>query len=446
MKVRKIVAIAGMCALSLQVQAMQVTDVVAETLGTDTIRVSWSAVAEAAYYEVYQDSVLVLSDITDTSANVDGLERASSYQFFVTACDADRQCSEASSQANGSTLFNPIVELGICDPATDGSAPTVSLRVSDVDTATISWCEVVGADGYNLFLDNEYVATYDASTFSATAVFTGAERYQVAWFGNGNFPAKSAVATTPNEGPVVEPPVVDPLDDDVLAALEFQSSGNSNDIEIYFTRHAEKMTLLEELESGVLVEVCGDSKCAEVLNAKGELRATLLAQLFREAGITDRLTHAFSSHKIRTRQTIEQITLDAGLTGDIDKIPGDGIQEFPVLNNEGTANATELDPEGTSASEQPVIDALLSLPAGSVALVAGHSGTLYDIMSGIGLSDACLSDTVDSCNESRYPINDDVKVKNFGDIWKVTLADGVANFVYRVNLQPAQLSLNELAQ
>ncbi len=272
--------------------------------------------------------------------------------------------------------------------------------------------------------------------------YTGTEEYQVGWYADGFYAPKSAVAVA--TGTPAEP---DPdTDENFLAAIDAGTSQNDDDVEIYFTRHAEKMTQLDEQADGSFIAVCGESKCAEVLNAKGELRAQLLAELFSEAGITGRLTNAFSSHKIRTRQTIEQIAAEAGLTGDIDKIPNDGIQEFPISNDDGTADATELDPESTSSSKAPVIEALLSLPAGSVALVAGHSSDLYDIMAGIGLTDVCLEETVDTCNEDRYPIDEDVKVKNFGDIWKVTLEDGVANFAYRVNLQPVELALEELAQ
>ena len=57
------------------------------------------------------------------------------------------------------------------------------------------------------------------------------------------------------------------------------------------------MTELKELENGNFEEVCGDSKCSEILNTAGELRAELLVGAFAEAGITNRLTHAFSSNK-----------------------------------------------------------------------------------------------------------------------------------------------------
>ncbi len=423
-----------------QAYAMGVENVSAEAIGSSGVRVSWDASEGAAYYELYQDSLLLRSGISETEAEVSGLSAGSAYQFFVTACDASGMCSEASMQADVMTTAAVNAGLGACDAG--AIAPDVALLGGDDGLAVLSWCSVAEAQGYNLFLNGDYLTTVGSSTYSTVVDYSGAEEYQVAWYADGFYPPKSAVAAE-SDTPV-EPPA--DSDEDMLAALDAASSDNPDDVEIYFTRHAEKMTQLAEQEDGSFIEVCGESKCAEVLNAKGELRAELLAGLFSDAGITQRLTNAFSSHKIRTRQTIELITAEAGLTGDIDKFPNDGIQEYPVSNDDGTADATELDPESTSPSEAPVIEALLSLPAGSVALVAGHSGTLYDIMAGIGLGDVCLKDTVDSCDTNRYPIDEDVKVKNFGDIWKVTLQDGEANFVYRVNLQPAQLHVQELAQ
>ena len=158
---------------------------------------------------------------------------------------------------------------------------------------------------------------------------------------------------------------------DSRSSSQRATASSDTDVEIYFTRHAAKMTELKELENGNFEEVCGDSKCSEILNTAGELRAELLVGAFAEAGITNRLAHAFSSHKTRTRQTIEAIV--AGLTGDVEKNAVDGIQENPVKNDDGTADATELDPQSTSGSEQPTIDAILGLQSGSVALVAGHN-------------------------------------------------------------------------
>ncbi|MFK7854652.1 MAG: hypothetical protein AB8B79_11080 [Granulosicoccus sp.] len=441
MKLIRLVAVTALLLTASHAHAMPVEDVSAEAVGSNTVRVSWSAAEGAAYYELYLDSAQIQTGITTTAVDVSSLNADTAYQFFVTACMADGMCSAASSQANVSTPA-AMAAMGVCEPATDGSAPTVAIEPNGDGTAVLSWCEVSGAEGYNIFLGDQYQLTLGSSTYQLTVDFNEGDEYQVAWYAGSNYPAKSAVAQAPDS----ETPPATGTDLDILAALEANSSGSDDDVEIYFTRHAEKMTQLMEQEDGSFIEVCGEDKCAEVLNAKGELRAELLADLFRNAGVTERLTHAFSSHKIRTRQTIEMITADAGLSGDMDKNPDDGIQEFPVSNPDGTADATELDPESTSPSEAPVIEALLALPAGSVALVAGHSGTLYDIMAGIGLTDVCFEDTVDTCNESRYPISSSFKVKNFGDIWKVSLQSGEANFIYRVNFQPLQLDIDDLAQ
>lgn len=441
MKLLRYLVFSGVCAIASQAQAAVVQGVNAEVVGSSVVRVSWIAAEATDYYDLYQDSTLVQSGIMDTSVDVVGLDAETAYQFFVTACTSDGRCSAASSQVDVITTVES-GNSGVCEETSDGVQQQVELVVGSDNTAVLSWCEVTGAEGYNLFLDNQYETTFVGATFSTTVSYTGTEEYQIGWYGNGYYAPKSAVAVA--TGTPVEPVPDD--DENFLASVDAATNHDDNDVEIYFTRHAEKMTQLAEQEDGSLIEVCGESKCAEVLNAKGELRAQLLARLFSEAGITERLTHAFSSHKIRTRQTIEQITAEAGLAGDQDKFPDDGIQEYPISNDNGSANATELDPESTSPSKAPVIEELLSLRGGSVALVAGHSGTLYDIMAGIGLTDVCLEDTVDTCNQDRYPIDDEVKVENYGDVWKVTLADGVANFAYRVNLQPDALALKELAQ
>lgn len=441
MKIIRILSAAGLYLAAFHAYSMPVESISAEALGSDVVRVSWSPAGEAAYYDLYLDSAQIQTGITTTTVDVSSLSADTAYQFFVTACMADGMCSAASSQANVVTLVQAS-PLSVCEAATDGSAPTVSISPNGDGTALLSWCAVEGAEGYNIFRNNLYQRTLGSSTNQESVDFSDGDEYQVAWYANGNYPAKSAVAQIPTD----ETPPAPTTDLDVLTKLEADSSNSDDDVEIYFTRHAEKMTQLMEQEDGSFIEVCGEDKCAEVLNAKGELRAELLVNLFRDAGITARLTHAFSSHKIRTRQTIEMISAEAGLSGDMDKNADDGIQEFPVSNPDGTADATELDPEGTSASEAPVIEALTNLAAGSVALVAGHSGTLYDIMKGIGLSDVCFEDTIESCNEARYPVADSFKVKNFGDIWKVTLLSGEASFVYRVNYQPAELAIDDLAQ
>lgn len=441
----------ALCAFSLSAFAKPdpVDSVSTAAISSSSVNVSWSAVDGATYYDVYQDNERFANLITDTSLVVDGLSAETQYKYFVTACDIEGRCSIASSSSRVTTLAasDSGSTASVC--GTEGRQPVVTYVERADGLYTLNWCSVEGAEGYNLFVNNEYFKTVDAAITTYDITARPDDVLQVAYYANGEFPSKSDPATpVSTTTPPAQPPTQPPLgmtDVDMLANLEQNSIAGPGVVEIFFTRHAEKETELRGNEDGSFTEVCGEEKCSEVLNAKGEFRAELLVDAFQSVGITARLTHAFSSHKTRTRQTIEQIVAQTDLTGDNDKNPNDGIQEFPILNGDGVF-ATELNPEGTSGSEAPTIAALLNLPEGSTALVAGHSGTLYDIMAGLGLTDVCLSDTVETCNQDRYPIDNKVKVKNFGDIWKINLVDGVATFIYRINLQPLQLELNELAK
>lgn len=210
---------------------------------------------------------------------------------------------------------------------------------------------------------------------------------------------------------------------------------NQNYSVVYFTRHAEKMTTTENLGPALTEfvagetnrgsnrdDVCGASKCAEELSDLGLLRAQLLANWFDRYRVTRKITHVYSSHKVRTRQTVEEIALRAGLENDSDLI-SDGVQQLP-------ADGTELNPQSTGPSEGPTIDAILNLQAGDVAVVAGHSGTIYDIMDGLG---------IDTSSGRKFPRDEDGKVRDFGDLWKVIIKDGQAYFQWRINLQPVGL-------
>ena len=248
-----------------------------------------------------------------------------------------------------------------------------------------------------------------------------------------------------------------------IAALPIVSSiahadGEGHDqqaVTVYFTRHAEKKTTTttvmnstantyeaeydgsEDLDITDLGptgdskgsnrnDVCGVDKCAEELSALGLLRRDLLVDWFTANNITSELTAIYSSHKVRTYQTVEAIASAANL--EIIQLPADG---------------TELEPEGTTASECPTVEAIMSAPVGSVILVAGHSGTLYDIM-GTGVKNCSVSGLgLDTDDNDHFPKDKKGKVANFGDIWKVTIKDGVAEFGYRKNLQPTSLDVVE---
>lgn len=175
-------------------------------------------------------------------------------------------------------------------------------------------------------------------------------------------------------------------------------------------------------KSSRLDSVCGEKKCAEELNPEGQSNALLLASWFSRHGITRKLDAVYATHKLRTQQTVQAIADDAGL----------GVTQVP-------ASGTELNPESAAPSECATLDAIAgALDAGmDTILVAGHSGTLYDIM---GNGTDCGGLGLDTTDAGRFPKDDDGKVRDYGDIWKIALdRHGDVRFMYRQNLQPSRL-------
>ena len=109
-----------------------------------------------------------------------------------------------------------------------------------------------------------------------------------------------------------------------------------------------------------------------------------------------RLTHFIATNKPRTVETLRPLAIASGLGGDRD---GDG----PRRQRRGPAagrgdqyprtpwNATRLPAD--AGPEASIVDAIRALPAGSRAVVANHSDTLYAIITeatGIDTSDPVL--------------------------------------------------------
>ena len=249
----------------------------------------------------------------------------------------------------------------------------------------------------------------------------------------------------------------------LLAALVpavSQAAGHRGErpITVYLTRHAEKKTTTTSTAAAPTTydivyddtgtasitangntpidkamsrdDVCGVKKCAEELNPLGLARAELLADWFKRRGVTRRLDTVISSHKRRTFQTVAPTAEDANLT----------VMQFPI-------GGTELAPEGTTDSECPTLEAIRASQPGDTVLVAGHSGTLYDIMGDANDDCPTLGLGLNTDNDRRFPKDEDGKVRDFGDIWKVVIyPNGEARFAYRVNLQPKALFVNNFAR
>lgn len=145
------------------------------------------------------------------------------------------------------------------------------------------------------------------------------------------------------------------------------------------------------------------------LSPEGRARALLLARRFRDAGIT----HVFSTHKLRTLQTVRPTAADHDL--EVEQIPRPGtLLEGVEVVNQGTS---------TSDSIKPMIEALLSVPAGSVVLAAGHSSTLFAVMAGLGVPVADEDDPCEEGKPSRLPCaGKDCFPGGFDNLWTVTLS------------------------
>lgn len=189
---------------------------------------------------------------------------------------------------------------------------------------------------------------------------------------------------------------------------------------VYFLRHAES-----QHSSGD--NICDSGDCSETLSDKGLHRANLLASWFLERRVLRAFDTVYTSQIYSTYQTV----LPTATLADLD------ITQLPD-------NTGDLNPETT---ECQTIDAILNAPAGDTILVAGDSSTLYNMMgdgngrcTGLGL----LSDT-DPGNH-RFPKDSNGDVRDYGDVWKVTIRGDHARFVYRVNLETTQLSVIDRAR
>ena len=124
----------------------------------------------------------------------------------------------------------------------------------------------------------------------------------------------------------------------VLLAPPAVSSGKSEEpITVFLVRHAEKDT---------------EDPDDPGLDQAGERRAAALDRLLARVGVT----HLFSSQYRRTRHTLGPLAERTGL-------------EIQVVR---------------AQKPEEQLDALRRLPAGSVAVVAGHSNTVPELTCGLG--------------------------------------------------------------
>jgi hypothetical protein len=188
-------------------------------------------------------------------------------------------------------------------------------------------------------------------------------------------------------------------------------SESRNSTMIYFVRHAEDIDELVDPSYTVIPNHWNaEGTCYEtVLNPLGKMRAAVLADWFETRKITKTLTHVIATHKIRTRQTVEPIAQAAGLVGDIDQAPGDGVLNVPWWPGECETGWTS-----SKSVIQPQTNYINTLLLGSRVVLCSHSPALYPIMQAYGI------DTSDPVLFPKDP-KDPKKVRGFNNLWAVEL-------------------------
>ncbi len=141
------------------------------------------------------------------------------------------------------------------------------------------------------------------------------------------------------------------------------------------------------------------------LSARGQARAELLIHTL--GGV--KFTHAFSSHTTRSRQAVERVAA-------INKL---SVVQLPASGS--MFDGKPVDDQTTRrAPIEPVSEALLKLPAGSVALVGLNSENIYAILNKLGVPVAASGQ---SCSPGSMCVpcvsNECYPVKDFDHLWHV---------------------------
>lgn len=143
----------------------------------------------------------------------------------------------------------------------------------------------------------------------------------------------------------------------VLSAQAHRVVAQEALVQIYIVQHPE-------------MDAAAKDPAALPLSAAGHQRAALLAPTFANI----RLTHLIGTHTLRSRQTLEPVARGQSLA--ILQLPRPG----------STLDGQLVDDRLTrQAAVGPVAEALLALPAGSVALIAGNSDNIFAILNRLGV-------------------------------------------------------------
>jgi hypothetical protein len=165
---------------------------------------------------------------------------------------------------------------------------------------------------------------------------------------------------------------------------------------IYFVRHGEH----------------DPSTSNQELTQRGKARAGVFTATVRDIPFS----HVFSSHTTRSRQTVEAVAKQRGLS--VAQLPKPGsVVEGATMNDKTPAKA----------AIKPLVEALRLLPPGSTALVGVNSDNVYAILNGLGVRVA-TSDQLCSLGSTCVPCLDNTCFPRdeFDNLWILIVDVGQA--------------------
>ena len=167
------------CATTLEpTEAATPTNLTAEAINGSSIFLAWDYVEEAASYNVYQGTELIVSELTSTMYTVNGLNAETEYCFSVTAVnklgESDKSESACATTLEG-TGDEPIDPIEPEKPTL--AAPVVTAEATSESTIVLTWDAVENAIRYNIYSGEETVklavtaTTYTISDLEANTQY-----------------------------------------------------------------------------------------------------------------------------------------------------------------------------------------------------------------------------------------------------------------------------------
>lgn len=119
--------------------------VTAEATSDTTIVLTWNKIENAAVYVVYQDTMTLTSELTDTTFIVSGLEGNTEYCFNVTAVN---EIGESEKSADACATTEKSEEKPVISKP---DAPVVTAEALSTSEISLTWNAVDGATSYNVY-------------------------------------------------------------------------------------------------------------------------------------------------------------------------------------------------------------------------------------------------------------------------------------------------------